>query len=99
MVYPHRQVALDPVADAKWIERIEHAKVCDNYSTVENVCLGHPKEKDWCLNCQCYEDGKDIILTKGICQSCSDPKTCENGDDGDRCAGCARSMYELTHDL
>lgn len=37
---------LHPIRDQKVIERIEHAKVCDNYSTIENICLGHSKERE-----------------------------------------------------
>lgn len=100
MSHPLQEVKarLDPVKDKSFIDRIAHAKVCQNWSIIENVCLGHKDVEEWCENCQCYAD-KDIVLTKGLCESCQDPKTCENGNDGDRCEGCARHLYELSNDL
>lgn len=55
-------------------------------------------EKKFCSHCQVYEDA-EIKLTDGYCESCQNPKTCDAGDDGGRCEGCARHLYEMAHDL
>jgi len=33
-----READLDPVKDARFIERIAHAKKCQNWSIIENAC-------------------------------------------------------------
>lgn len=47
-----------------------------------------------CAHCRIETD-----LIEGFCEDCQDPKTCEAGNNGDRCEGCARSLHELHQDL
>ena len=57
-----------------------------------------------CVNCDIPLDLEDLAdaLINGkteLCQECKEPRTCENGDAGDRCAGGARHLGEQLIEL
>lgn len=75
---------------ARFKESNEMAKkfMTEDFAKRDNLSLVNQ-----CEHCHCP------LEAPGLCLECQDPKNCEAGNNGDRCDGCARHLYELSHDL